>query len=311
MSTKIFRETCGDFDVVGLRSNAVEVAVVPQVGAKIIRLRDCCTNREWAWSPDPARGLWRNAVGDRFDDSPLVGVDECIPTVAPCTVDGREWPDHGEAWCRPWQLDEHALRDARVVTAIRLETAPLLLQRELGVTGNTLRIAYSLQNLRDQAQRYAWALHPLLSFREGDRIELPPGAYAGRVDSVANLPGLASDQVAAWPEPVPGAHGDRLLSGTEGTSLKLYLPSPQAGELAITNAQEGTTMRVRYGPVNLLPHLGIWVTRGGWNGHHHFAVEPTNVADDRADRIEPGANPAAVLGPGQQRHWFVQLAFGS
>jgi hypothetical protein len=26
--------------------------------------------------------------------------------------------------------------------------------------------------------------------------------------------------------------------------------------------------------------LGLWLTRGGWHGHHHFAIEPTNAGAD-------------------------------
>jgi hypothetical protein len=26
--------------------------------------------------------------------------------------------------------------------------------------------------------------------------------------------------------------------------------------------------------------LGLWLTRGGWHGHHHFDIEPTNAGAD-------------------------------
>ena len=26
--------------------------------------------------------------------------------------------------------------------------------------------------------------------------------------------------------------------------------------------------------------LSLWLTRGGWHGHHHFAIEPTNADGD-------------------------------
>jgi hypothetical protein len=311
MPAHSFRESDGAYEIVGLRTDALEVTVVPGCGAKIVRLHDRHAGREWIWSARPARVLHQNAVGDAFDDSPLIGIDECLPTVAPCVVDGKEWPDHGEVWPRAWDLDEEALHDARVVTSISLRTVPLSFTRELSVSENTLRLAYTLCNNADEAQRYAWALHPLLAMREGDHIELPPGEHVGRVDSAANLPGLAAGEQAVWPEPLAGVRADRLLPGTELTSLKLYLPSPQPAGFAITNTADGTTMRGRYGPAELLPYLGIWVTRGGWNGYHHFAVEPTNVNDDRADRMDVESNPAAVLGPSERRNWFVELSIGA
>lgn len=310
MASAVFREQCGEFGVVGLRSDAVEVAIVPACGAKIVRLHDRRADREWTWSARPERKLFRSAVGDVFDDSPLIGIDECLPTVAPCSLNGSSLPDHGEVWPRGWRLDEEACNGSRVVTSISLKTAPLSFQRAVSVVGNTVRLDYTLRNDSSAPARYAWALHPLFDLREGDRIELPPGEYSGRVDSAADLNGLATDSSANWPEPIPGTRVDELLAGTQGTSLKLYLPTPDPAEFTVRNVRDGSILRGQYGPAESLPYLGIWVTRGGWNGYHHFAIEPTNVSDDRISRVDVVANAAALLGPGEEREWFVTLALG-
>ncbi len=310
MSSEVFHETAGAFEIVGLRSAALEVAVAPRAGAKLVRLLDRRYDREWTWAPDAGRRLFENAVGDAFDDSPLVGVDECIPTVAPCVVEGQPWPDHGEVWARAWELDAGELNAGRITTTIALKTAPLVLRRTATVTDNRLRLDYVLSSRGEQQQRFAWCWHPLFAVREGDRIELPAGEYRGRVDSAANLPGLATDQVVSWPTPAPGVRADTMLAGSVGTSLKLYLPSPAEGVFAVRNERDGTTMRGTYGPVEALPYLGIWATRSGWNGFHHFAIEPTNVMDDHADRIDAG-NRAAFIAPGEARRWFVELELGS
>src|ERR1041385_8547677 len=84
------------FEVFILGSQEVEVAVVPELGARIISLKDLRTGREWLWHPAGGRKLFRNRAGDNFARSPLVGVDECLPTIAPFSGQHRVLPDQGE-----------------------------------------------------------------------------------------------------------------------------------------------------------------------------------------------------------------------
>src|SRR5438552_8292589 len=86
------------FEVFILSNQEVELAVVPELGARIFSLTDLRTGREWLWHPTGGRKLFRNRVGDSFASSPLIGVDECVPTIALCSWQERDLPDHGEVW---------------------------------------------------------------------------------------------------------------------------------------------------------------------------------------------------------------------
>src|SRR5260370_21274909 len=96
------------FAVYVLSNQKVEIAVVPELGAKIISLKNLETGREWMWHPPGGLKLFRNRPDDDFSKSPLVGVDECLPTIAPCSWRGRDLPDHGELWNTPWSVDHMA-----------------------------------------------------------------------------------------------------------------------------------------------------------------------------------------------------------
>ncbi|HRX86287.1 MAG TPA: hypothetical protein P5572_14805, partial [Phycisphaerae bacterium] len=250
----------------------------------------------------------RNHVGDAFDVSPLVGIDECIPTVAPCVVDGIDLPDHGEAWTRAWRLDDDRLSDGCVATELRLMTRPLCIRRELRLTGATLRLDYTLENLSAAPVDYAWALHPLLAMRAGDRIEVAVDDRLGRVDTAAGIAGLTADDTCTWPQVTPEIRADGLRLGDDLASLKLYLPTPEPAQFAVVNDRDGTALRGRYGPAENLPYLGVWITRGGWNGYHHFALEPTNT---NADRLQRDPTPATQLPAGALRQWFVEWTLGA
>jgi hypothetical protein len=112
------------FDVYVIRTAAVELAVVPELGARIISLKNLRTGREWLWHPAARLKLFRNRLGDDFARSPLAGWDECLPTIAPCEWRNRLLPDHGEAWSIPWTVDEVFWERGVVKTCARLPVSP-------------------------------------------------------------------------------------------------------------------------------------------------------------------------------------------
>jgi hypothetical protein len=56
--------------------------------------------------------------------------------------------------------------------------------------------------------------------------------------------------------------------------------------------------------------LGFWLTRGGWNGYHHLAVEPTNGAPDAlADAAKTGR--CGLIQPGELQSWNARIRVGT
>src|ERR1041385_6285269 len=128
------------FEVFILGSQEVEVAIVPELGAKIISLKDLRTGREWLWHPVGKRTLFRNHVGDAFQNSPLIGMDECLPTIAPCSWKGRNLPDHGEVWSAAWTLDAAAWESGRLRTSVSLKISPFDFERLIELEGKEVRL---------------------------------------------------------------------------------------------------------------------------------------------------------------------------
>ena len=81
------------FELLVLRNSSLELAVAPALGAKIVSLKNLHTGPEWLWRPTSRLKLFRNQPGDDFSRSTLVGWDECLPTIAPCTWKNRAFPD--------------------------------------------------------------------------------------------------------------------------------------------------------------------------------------------------------------------------
>jgi len=263
------------FTVYVLANETVELSVVPELGAKIISLKNRRTHREWLWHPKAGLRLFKNRLHDDFSSSPLVGTDECLPTILPCVWQGRDLPDHGEVWHRPWQVDADAWQNGGLATTIPLGISPLVFQRTIELHGNEIRCRYQLSNLSTTEEHYVWALHPLLRLVAGDDLELPSSTRA-----LFNGENWIDTPASAAPPK---------------NCAKVFACPVREGWAAIKNETQGDRLEFAWDPVENNA-LGLWLNRGGWHGHHHFAIEPTNANHDSlvvaAGRNRSGAVPA-------------------
>jgi len=128
------------FDLFILRNSDLELAVAPALGAKVVSLKNLHSGREWLRHLASGLKLFPNQPGDNFSLSPLVGWDECLPTIAPCTWRGRRFPDHGEAWNQVWNLDLAAWERGLLKTSVRLPVSAFRFTRTLELSGSSFAI---------------------------------------------------------------------------------------------------------------------------------------------------------------------------
>jgi hypothetical protein len=55
--------------------------------------------------------------------------------------------------------------------------------------------------------------------------------------------------------------------------------------------------------------LGLWLTRGGWHGHHHFALESTNAGADSLIAAV-GREWCGILAGSGTATWQIRLRIG-
>ncbi len=270
-----------------LASSEVELAVVPELGARIVSLQDLRTGREWLWHPADGLKLFRNQPGDRFEAGPLVGVDECFPTIAPCRHQGRNLPDHGELWTAAWTVDHDAWEAGLLRTNASTEISPFDFSRTIELVGSEARLQYQLTNRSATKENFLWALHPLLRLQAGDRLELPSSTRA----LLNGEPWL-----------------DNLSVSGAGECAKVFAAPVAEGFAAISNRATGDRLEFEWSPTENNV-LGVWLTRGGWHGHEHFALEPTN---SDADTLSSAAacGRCGTLPGGQTISWRVCLRVG-
>ena len=276
------------FAVYVLNNGKVELAVVPELGARIISLKNLRSRREWMWHPPGGLKLFRNRLGDDFHRSPLVGMDECLPTVAPCSWQGRELPDHGEVWAVPWDVDQAAWENGILKTSAKLEISPLEFERIIELRGNEIRLRYRLNNVGAEDELYLWAMHPLLRFIEGDQLQLPASTRS-------QLEG------EPWVDAVDSAR-------PAGDCAKVFVWPVRVGCAGVCNRHSGDHLEFEWNPREI-DTLGLWLTRGGWHGHHHLALEPTNGAHDALALAAEGGR-CGIVDAGGFMTWDIRLRVG-
>ncbi len=283
------------FPAVTLSNGEVEAVFVPMLGGRLASLK-AVGGRSWCFSPGDRLELWANRPGDPFTAGTFVGLDECLPTITACRVDGRDLPDHGSCWNHPWEL----LPGDGVGLGLDLPDLPLRLERRATLRGTTLRLDYALTNRGDRPERWGWAFHGLLALAPGDRIELP-GVESVRV-AAQRLAEPLSLPTWTWPSPRPDLHLDTLDLGPGPTFLKAFAGPLDDGHAAVW-ARDGQGLALRW-PAQTNPWCGLWLSRGGYLNQHTLALEPTNLP---CDSLEKAGDRAAVLDPGATATWWVEM----
>ena len=277
------------FDAYWLGNDEVELAVVPELGARIISVKDLRTGREWMWHPPGGLKLFRNRAGDDFSRSPLAGMDECLPTIEACSWQGRELPDHGEVWSAAWTVDGATWEAGRLKTSVGLKILPFEFHRTIALEGNEIQISYQLDNHGAEDQHFLWAMHPLLRLQAGDELDLPASTRE-------RLNG------AAWVDAVASAVPEKKHA-------KIFAARVTEGISAVRNPATGDRLEFAWNPAEN-GTLGLWLTRGGWHGHDHFALEPMN-ADADALPLAVKRNRGGVVAGAGSVTWQIRMRVGS
>jgi len=290
-----------------IENTALQVDVLPDFGARVVRLVDKVSGRDWMASGGVSDNVAEGAV---YSVAEAIGWDECFPTVS--TGDGetpgwgRRLRDHGDVWGRPWHVD----RETPTCLATTYLGREFEFSRSLELLGATLTAHYTVRNTGSSDLPYLWAMHGLLAIGTEDRIVMRgvkrvAGAYLT----------LGGRQFAAtvldWPGPsatYPVAL-DQIQPASSAIAAKLYATALPSRSVAVGRA--GQWLDIAWD--DSIDDLGIWATYGGWpapGGTHQLALEPTTAsADGVDDAIARGA--AIWLKPRDVREWTIRLSVSS
>lgn len=308
-NVEVFSAREQGYDVTGLRTAKAELAMVPELGGRVISLRNRRTGREWCWHQERKDWLWPNAAGDDFGGSPQAGIDECVPTVAACEWRGRRIPDHGEVWFQRWTLDAQELAAGRLTATVPLTVSPFVFVRTIRAEADGFAFDYALTNTGAEEEEFLWSLHPLLTIQPGDRLELPAEIRELRLNGGLGDRPILHGETWSYPAPFSDVRLDRLEApGMPRGCVKAFAGPLHEGRAALVNEAAGDRIELRWDPGEN-PFLGLWLNRGH-GGFHHVALEPTNGAPDGLDEAVTGWRRFGRLAAGATARWSVRWLVG-
>jgi galactose mutarotase-like enzyme len=323
MSVQLESTRMNDWDAVVLANDAMELIVLPELGGKILSLTSRATGRNWLWQ-NPYLKLRRPpAEVSSYGPYDLGGWDEVFPTVDPCHVLNSAWSarpltDHGELWCRPWQiLEAKCARDepATLVMSVDGLDLPCYFERTLRLSAGSgvLTADYKLENRSDAPMPFIWAAHPLVAIEPGDSVHLPIGT---RMTSTARLNmELAPERDSfTWPSATlaDGKQIDlsQVPDANAGYAVKLFAENVQLGSVEVGHARSGERLRFKFDPAEI-SNVGIWMNFGAWSGantspYFNVGIEPTSCSSDNLERAFL-CGQASMLQPGETRRWRLSV----
>jgi galactose mutarotase-like enzyme len=311
------------WSTVVMQNDAMRVAVIPEIGGKIVSLVSRRTGREWLWK-NPYLPLKRPPPSAKdFGAFDAGGWDEVFPTVNPCRVPNSAWgdrmlTDHGELWYRPWQIVSENIRsqDSSTLTlAVDDPELPFRFERTLTLAAGFGRLAasYCLVNLSKMPLPFIWAAHPLLTIEPGDSIHLPAGTPISSTSCV----GLELAQETTeflWPS-VRLATGDLLdISRAPEPSvryaIKLFAENAAHAAIKIAGRAQNEAL-IFYSEPHHASHTGLWLNYGAWSGantapYYNAGIEPTTFPHDELKVAAIGQ--IAQLAPGTTRRWELLVS---
>jgi hypothetical protein len=317
----------GPFTTLEVDDGRVQLVLCPALGARVLRLVDLWTGRDWLVPGDPPPagpdGVAAWAAADAvYDGEAAFGWDECFPTVIASPDPGDPaltLRDHGDLWGRPADVEASGLE---VTATWRGDGRPWTFRRRLRLDGPRVVAEYELENHGATQLPVIWSMHPLLALDPGARLEVE-GLVTVVVAHTVGLP-LGPGR-ADWPE-TPGTDGrpialDLVGDPGAGTAAKLFGGwglygswEASTGEglpgVASVVQPDGSRLDLSwYAPI--APNLGIWLDDGGWPPapaapRVQHALEPTTSPDD-ALATAVAAGRALVLEPAERVAWSATL----
>jgi galactose mutarotase-like enzyme len=310
----------GSKENVVIQAGVCALTLIPALGGKLASLRVYSKDRtdELLQSPLSPYGPRTRTMG--FQEADASGWDECLPSVAECTIQTQAGlaivPDHGDLWRVPWQV-LNSSEDSATLRA-NCFSLPLQLTRSVilseSLTGWQLQLLYSLTNLGAYNVPWSWAAHPLFVAEAGDRILLPESVQSLQVEgSGNNRLGRNGDSVT-WPLARTAAGTEKDLSiapdPDSGFGDKLFTGrlSPSDNWATLERKRLGLRLTVKFDP-SFTPYLGLWLCYGGWPGGPGkqqvcVALEPATAPVDSLAISGPWSRS---LEPGETFTWPMEL----
>jgi galactose mutarotase-like enzyme len=296
------------FPAIALRSQEVEVVVVPALGMKLTNLRQL-RGREWLWRNDQLPLALPKPGASYAETADTGGWDECFPTVA----ESPGLPDHGELWGAEWSSSvyEHAAGTTLAGTA-QGRALPYEFQREVTLSPEepVVRLRYRLRHTGADSFPWIWSAHPLLNVQPGSILVLPTVSQV-KLDAVHGRGDLSRGDTVSWAGGIGGEQTRFVFPERGDWAVKAFGDVGHSGRMVLTDPREGEQLEILV-PPGEVPQVGLWINCNGWappgrKPYYNLGLEPCIGAPDRLEDAVRDWGTAQLLRPGEERTWGLEV----
>lgn len=295
MSVAVDTRRVDGVDTIVLRSERLEVEVAPSVGGRITRLVDRAAGKDLLWR-NAGLPLRREQPFAAYDPAFYGGIDELLPNDGPETVQGVQWPDHGELWTMP--LEAQVIGD-RLRLAGCLPRCGLHYERTMRLLdgASSLENRYRITNETDTPVRFIWRMHAALAISPGSRIECPARTARALDPAYTRQPSL---------DPFPWPEGTHVIPAADGTGEFMVLEGLREGSAALVNLDAATCFTCTFDPA-VFPCVVVFTSYGGFYGHYTAVLEPCTCPSLTVAEAEKTAQ-SLCLEPGESLETTIRMS---
>ncbi len=299
--TIIAKDLINGVEILIIENDHLKVSIIPKLGGKLLSVFNKKLKKEFIWLNNQLP-LKPNMPGADYDSNFIGGVDELIPNDMPETIDGINYPDHGELWTTHLQYSIH--ENSITVFGI-LPLSNLAYTKTLTLNPNepVITLWYTIKNISSKRRHFLWKLHAALRIEPGDK--LLTSAINGQVVDL-DYSRYKTLQPFKWPL-IENTDAGVVPTKNNSTDF-FYLYDIPTGNMMLQSAEEDQLFGYSY-DTKVFPYQWYFASYGGFLNHYTAILEPsTNMPMSVNDAID--IKQSAMLNSGETLTTTVHIFAG-
>lgn len=293
-------------EFISLSNEFIELVALPQIGGKVISIKDKKSNTEFLLpNQNPTGKYLIPNYGDDFSKYDTSGFDDCFPNISEEKILIKQnqisLPDHGELWSRPWN---YSTNNDEINFSIQGIQFNYLFEKKIALNERKIIIDYQLTNLSLTKFSYIWSAHPLLQIEEGDEIILPKEINNMKIfwSSYPKFKGKLTFPI------FNNIDFLKVQSPKSAFALKLFSEKFKSGYAGLYKKDKKVSILFEFDAIKI-PFLGLWLCYGGWpidqtKKHYTIAIEPTTSNNDSLRQAIKNKSAKVIL-PNKKIRWTI------
>ena len=255
-------------NIITLENEQIKVDVIPKLGGKIASFFHKGKDFEVLFQPTMEYKIPK--LYSNFSEFDASGFDDAFPNINQETVDGVNYPDHGEIWTTDFNYHKE---DNMIILKADSKILPYSYEKEVNLIDNALLISYKIKNNGIDPLPCIWTAHCLTKCEEDMEIIFPPETRSFEVVQDSKYLGSVG---SVLPYPYEQYSLNKVFPKSANKYEKYYVNHKiETGRCGIYYPSKDISFIMEY-DVEKLPYLGFWVTEGGFRGDYNCALEPSS-----------------------------------